>query len=75
MGTEIGTETAGIAKPTIGELLAEDACSFEFFQAVALLQRLNEAKGHVGGFAALKMRSYDSQPIRGWHFRPARSRV
>jgi type VI secretion system protein ImpH len=52
MGTEIGTETAGLEKPAIGELLAEDACSFEFFQAVALLQRLNELKGHVGGFAA-----------------------
>ena len=52
MGTEIGPEAAGVAKPAIGEFLANEACSFEFFQAVALLQRLNEAKGHVGGFAA-----------------------
>ena len=52
MGTEIGTATAGIAKPIIGDLLADDPCSFEFFQAVALLQRLSEVRGHVGGFAA-----------------------
>jgi len=52
MGTEIGTETAGVTKPAIHDLLATDACSFEFFQAVALLQRLNGVKGHVGGFAA-----------------------
>jgi type VI secretion system protein ImpH len=52
MGTEIGTKATGVGKPAIGELLADDACSFEFFQAVALLQRLNEAGGHVGGFAA-----------------------
>lgn len=52
MGTEIGTATAGLAKSAIGKLLAEDACSFEFFQAVALLQRLKDDMGHVGGFAA-----------------------
>src|ERR1700723_563567 len=52
MGTEIGTETADLAKSAISKLLAEDACSFEFFQAVALLQRLNDDRGHVGGFGA-----------------------
>ena len=29
MGTEIGTETVGLAKSAIGKSLAEDACSFD----------------------------------------------
>jgi type VI secretion system protein ImpH len=36
----------------LGEQLVEDACSFEFFQAVALLQKLNAASRPVGGFSA-----------------------
>jgi type VI secretion system protein ImpH len=51
METEIGTENTGLAGSAMGELLAEDACSFEFFQAVALLQRLRGDAHHVGGFA------------------------
>jgi type VI secretion system protein ImpH len=52
MATEIGTENADLAKSEFGKLLADDACSFEFFQAVALLQRLRDDTGNVGGFAA-----------------------
>jgi type VI secretion system protein ImpH len=34
----------------LGQQLVEDACSFEFFQAVTLLQRLRANSQHVGGF-------------------------
>ena len=56
MGTEIGPQTTGvIEKPLLKESalgleLEEDACSFEFFQAVALLQRLCDNKRPVGHF-------------------------
>jgi type VI secretion system protein ImpH len=36
----------------MGRRLAEDACSFEFFQAVMLLQRLRPDSRHVGGFSS-----------------------
>jgi len=52
METKIGTETAGLAESAFSDLLAKDACSFEFFQAVALLQRLKGDMHHVGGFIA-----------------------
>jgi type VI secretion system protein ImpH len=55
MGTEIGTQAAGLTERTAhtalaGEL-AEDACSFEFFQAVTLLERLSDSLRPVGGFS------------------------
>jgi len=40
METQLGTE------------LIEDACSFEFFQAVSLLQRLRDSMRPVGGFSS-----------------------
>ena len=58
MGTEIGTPDSGVkqAEPLTNSLLArnsqEDACSFEFFQAVALLQRLRDNMRPVGGFSS-----------------------
>jgi type VI secretion system protein ImpH len=52
MATEIGTETAGLAEASFCDVLAEDACSFEFFQAVALLQRLRRTMRPVGDFAS-----------------------
>ncbi len=52
MGTEIGTPDAGLKTTLLGTELVEDACSFEFFQAVALLQRLCADAPPVGGFAS-----------------------
>jgi type VI secretion system protein ImpH len=52
MGTEIGTATPGLEQTALGAELVEDACSFEFFQAVALLERLSDEKRPVGGFSS-----------------------
>ena len=52
MGTEIGTKDADLAESLLGTQLVEDACSFGFFQAVALLQRLRESMRPVGGFSS-----------------------
>jgi len=55
MAAEIGTQTAGLAsglKDTlVGEQLAESPTSFDFFQAVALLQRLRPKSRPVGEFS------------------------
>jgi type VI secretion system protein ImpH len=40
MAAARGTEDSGMTDAPMEEVLREDACSFEFFQAVALLQRL-----------------------------------
>jgi type VI secretion system protein ImpH len=50
MGTEIGTQTSGLMESTLGEALLEDACSFEFVQAVSLLHRLRTDRRPVGSF-------------------------
>ena len=50
MATEIGMEIDNLTDSLLGRQLAEDACSFEFFQAVSLLQRLRADAQHVGGF-------------------------
>jgi len=52
MATEIGTETNHLTDSLLGWQLVEDACSFEFFQAVTLLQRLRANSKHVGGFSS-----------------------
>jgi type VI secretion system protein ImpH len=52
MATEIGTENAGLAESAFCAELERDACSFEFFQAVALLQQLREHMRPVGDFAS-----------------------
>ena len=52
MGTEIGTQNAGLMESQLGTELVEDPCSFEFFQAVSLLQRLRETMRPVGGFSS-----------------------
>ncbi len=58
MGTEIGTQTAVVMQrhllkeSALGLELEEDACSFEFFQAVALLHRLCDNKRPVGYFSS-----------------------
>jgi len=58
MATEIGTETNHLAETghltdsLLGYQLAEDACSFEFFQAVTLLERLQPGSQQVGGFSS-----------------------
>jgi len=52
MAAEIGTETNNLEYSLLGHELLEDACSFEFFQAVTLLQRLRTNSHHVGGFSS-----------------------
>jgi type VI secretion system protein ImpH len=58
MGTEIGPEATGVTKKpnlmetAMGLELHDDACSFEFFQAVSLLQQLRDNKRPVGHFSS-----------------------
>lgn len=52
MGTEIRTSNIALANSAIASELQDDACSFEFFQAVALLQRLSEDRRPVGDFSS-----------------------
>ena len=52
MATEIGTPGSGVAASALGESLGSDAASFEFFQAVALLQQLSSELRPVGGFSS-----------------------
>lgn len=52
MGTQIGTQAPGIEQTALGSELVDDACSFDFFQAVTLLQRLADDKRPVGGFSS-----------------------
>ena len=52
MATEIGTESSRLEETVLGHQLLEDACSFEFFQAVALLQRLRAGAQPVGCFSS-----------------------
>ncbi len=51
MGTQIGTQAPALEQTYLGSQLVDDACSFEFFQATALLQRLCDEKRPVGGFS------------------------
>jgi type VI secretion system protein ImpH len=59
MGTEIGPQapdvsggvTHRVTNLPLVEQVAQDACSFEFFQAVTLLQRLSDSLRPVGGFS------------------------
>lgn len=61
MGTAIGTENVDLTESQLGMELVEDACSFEFFQAVSLLERLRETMRPVGGFS--------SPEVEAVHFR------
>ena len=51
MATEIRPETARLKDTPLGDQLADDACSFEFFQAVTLLQRFSAGLRPVGRFS------------------------
>ena len=51
MEAEIGPQAAGLTDTLLGQQLAEDPCSFEFFQAVALLQRMMPDVRPVGEFS------------------------
>ena len=52
MATASGTEDPGVERPsTMEQILREDPCSFEFFQAVTLLQRLWKDRQPVGRFS------------------------
>ncbi len=52
MGTEVGTPRTGLNESAFTVELEDDACSFEFFQAVALLERLRHDTRAVGGFSS-----------------------
>lgn len=52
MATPIGTPNPGIAQTPLTAELADDATSFGFFQAVALLQSLQPGRRPVGEFSA-----------------------
>ena len=52
MGTEIGTPPVGVDHSNLEAELLENACSFEFFQAVSLLQHLRSDKRPVGRFSS-----------------------
>lgn len=51
MATQSGPEDPRVAESPIEEILREDPCSFEFFQAVTLLQRLRQERQLVGRFS------------------------
>ena len=51
MATEIRPETARLKNSALGDELTESACSFDFFQAVTLLQRICETSRPVGEFS------------------------
>lgn len=51
MATPVRTPPADLEQTSLGAEIAKDACSFEFFQAVALLQRLLGDKRPIGGFS------------------------
>ena len=51
MATKSGAEDPGLVDSPIAEILEDDPCSFEFFQAVTLLQRLRADRQPVGRFS------------------------
>jgi len=61
MATTIGPKPARLKDSPLGEKLSEEACTFGFFQAVTLLQRLSAAASPVGGFS-----NPEEEPV---HFR------
>ena len=52
MARESGMEAAGLGASELAAQLAGDPTSFEFFQAVRLLERLYPERARVGGFGA-----------------------
>ena len=51
MATASRTQDSGLKDSPLEDVLQEDACSFEFFQAVTLLQRLHSERQPVGRFS------------------------
>jgi type VI secretion system protein ImpH len=51
MATTGRTQDSGLKDSLLEDVLHEDACSFEFFQAVTLLQRLHSDRQPVGRFS------------------------
>lgn len=51
MAAEGRSKDPGLVNSLLAESLREDACSFEFFEAVALLQRLQQDRQPVGAFS------------------------
>jgi type VI secretion system protein ImpH len=52
MAAESGTKANPLEETRMGRQLADNACSFGFFQAVTLLERLSAHKRPVGGFSS-----------------------
>lgn len=50
-GIQVPAPEPGLTDSPIEDVLREDPCSFEFFQAVALIQRLRAAHAPVGQFS------------------------
>ena len=51
MGTQGGPEDSRLSGLSFEQILRDDPCSFEFFQAVTLLHRLREDRQPVGRFS------------------------
>lgn len=51
MATQIGTPAIDLEQTPLGDELVNHGYSFEFFQAVALLERMCEDKRPIGGFS------------------------
>ena len=51
MATEIGTPAVDLEQTPLADEIVNDACSFEFFQAIALLERMCGDKRPIGGFS------------------------
>jgi len=54
MARQSGMEGARLGAPELAAQLAADPASFDFFQAVRLLERLYPERARVGGFGALE---------------------
>lgn len=68
MAAEGRSPYPGVSQSPIHEALREDSCSFEFFQAVTLLQRLREGCQPVGTFSnpqdeAVRFRVHNRLPF------------
>jgi predicted component of type VI protein secretion system len=74
MATEIRPEIAGLRNSPLGDELAENACSFEFFQAVTLLERLSAGLRPVGGFSNPEEEAVHFRVNPRWGCQPVRFR-
>ncbi len=75
MATPGRAEDPDLNRSLMEEILREDACSFEFFQAVTLLQRLrHRIANRWADFPILRTKPFISVSTTNWPFPPARFR-